>query len=497
MDFIVNFPFFTIILAMISAVVCSVLRGNASKQFTAISLGVSLALSLTTLLHCIQQNTSFTYMMGHFPAPWGNEIRFGMLECLLSSAFVLILLLSVVGNYHFMLLDIDQSKINLYYVLINLLSCALLAMVYTNDIFTGYVFLEILTLTSGGILMIREEGKTTIAATRYMILNLLGSALFLIGITICYNLTGHLLMEDMSSAILKLVENGNYPTALKISGGLMCIGLAIKSGLFPFHYWMPDTYGTATPMSSSVLSGLVSKGYIFLLIKILYRVFGLDNTVTQTIQTIVLILGMCGIIFGSLSAMKQTGINRMLALSSAAQIGYIYMGIGLGGTLGFTAAIFHILTHAITKPLLFLSASRLIEASDYCPKFHALNGAGHRDKVAGVAFTTGSLSMIGLPLFAGFSSKILFCFSALDSHSNVVTVIALIVLAVSTLLNALYFLRTVVRLYMPVNVSSSHTPQTTWAFIVASVCFIVMNIGLGLFFSTFQSIIARGLAFFG
>ena len=117
-------------------------------------------------------------------------------------------------------------------------------------------------------------------------------------------------------------------------------------------------------------------------------------------------------IFGSLSTIKENDIRRMIAFSSVAQIGYIYMGIGMGTQAGMAASVFHILSHAATKSLLFIAAIGLTDVSGGSRKFIDLTGAAYRNKWAGAAFTVGSLSMVGVPLFSGFISKLLFAQAA-------------------------------------------------------------------------------------
>ena len=273
-EIIKNIPLFTIVLSLFSGVLCFMLKGKAAKRYTVCYEGVLIILVFLVLYYTLRTKSSFTYVMGEFPAPWGNEIRAGVLEALIALAFLIIMFSSVIGGYRFILTDMDESKVNLYYTLINLMTAALMALVWTNDIFTGYVFLEILTLTSCGILIVREIGRTTLAAVRYMILNLLGSGLFLLGVVLLYDLTGHLLMVPMQQTITELARDPKIVPVLTMAIGIITIGLCIKSGLFPFHFWMPDTYGWASPTSAAILSSLVSKAYIFLLIKIYYRVVG-------------------------------------------------------------------------------------------------------------------------------------------------------------------------------------------------------------------------------
>ena len=491
MDFICNFPFFSIVLCLLSAVVCSVLSGRAARKLTLIVEFILVCLAVSVLVYTVRTDGSFNYAMGHVGAPWGNELRIGVLEALMATAFMIVMFASVLGGGTYIVRDITEKKRNLYYILLNLMGAALSALVYTNDIFTGYVFLEILTLTSGGILMIKSTGKTTLAATRYLIINLLGSGLFLLGVILMYDLTGHLLMEFMHGSVVKLEAAGQYAMPLRVTTGLICAGLSIKSGLFPFHRWMPDTYGNATPTSASLLSGVVSKGYIFLLIKILYRVIGTASPAVGAAQNVLFVFGLCGIIMGSVSALRQESVNRMIAYSSAAQIGYIFVGIGLGGHMGFCAAIFHILTHAVTKPLLFLSAAKLTEASGGSPVFSNLTGASKRAPFSAVMFTIGALSMVGFPAFAGFVSKMFFSVAAV-THSSVQSIVTLCVLAVSTLLNAYYFFRTVIRIYTP-SEDASPLVYKDWGFMASSAFFLILNLIFGLGSQMIYRIIMSGL----
>ena len=362
-SFSFNFPLFCIILSLICAAVSSVLRGKAARILSlCLCLSVSV-MSFALCSVCVRMEGRTDYLMGHFPHPWGNELRFGPLEPFLCGMFSLIMLLSVLGGGQQLSRDLPKHKQNLYYVMTDLILVSILALCYSNDLFTGYVFIEICTISSCGILMIREIGRTTLASVRYMIFSLIGSGLFLLGVILLYGITGHLLMPNLLDSVKTVWTAGSFRLPLLSSAALITIGLGVKSGLFPFHYWMPDTYGAATASSSAILSGLVSKGYIFFLIKIIYRVFGCDVFYASGIANILFVLGLAGMVVGSVSAMREKNLFRMIAFSSAAQIGYIYMGIGISPELGITASLFHMLAHAVTKPMLFLSAAQLQSAT--------------------------------------------------------------------------------------------------------------------------------------
>ncbi|MBQ8799779.1 MAG: sodium:proton antiporter [Lachnospiraceae bacterium] len=496
MDFIRNFPFICIVLCLATGVISSVLKPKAAKVVSVSLVSFCCVCSFCVLFYTISTGTSFTYMMGHFPAPWGNEIRAGVLEGVMASFFTVIMLLSLLGGEKYLKIDIEEPKQNLYFALINLLLSSLLALVYTNDLFTAYVFVEINTIAAGGLIMIRSNGHSMLAATKYMIMSLLGSGLLLIGITLQYDLTGHLLMSNIKESIGALAANGEYAVPLTVIIGLMSVGIAIKSALFPFHAWLPDAYGFSTASSAAILSSLVSKAYLFLLIKIMYRVIGTDVFWNSKITNVFFILGVAGMLFGSFSAIKEHDMRRMIAFSSVAQIGYIYMGFGFGTELGMVAAVFHILSHAATKSMLFVACRGLSEVSGDKKDFSDLKGSGFRNKMAGVAFSVGAFSMVGVPLFAGFISKLYLTSAALDTLS-VKMVVAVIVLAVSTILNALYFIRAVISIYTPRN-EHYRDPEFRPGkiFCIGMVCFIAINFVLGLASHPIINAIEQGLHMF-
>ncbi len=498
MSFVQNFPFFSIIIAMFSGIISSVLSGKTARNLSILTISLTTVLSGAVFAYCLATGESYTYMMGHFPAPWGNEIRAGVLEGLTAVMFGIVMLLSVAGGLHHTEIDVEESKQNLFYIMIDLMLSSLLALVYTNDLFTAYVFVEINTIAGCGLIMIRQIGRSLSSAIRYMIMSQLGSGLFLIGLSLLYDVTGHLLMTPAKISVEAIMAAGSYEIPMLVILAVISVGLAIKSGLYPFHYWIPDTYGYATPTASAILSGLVSKGYIFLLIKVFYRVLGWEHVIASRIINAMFIFGVAGMIMGSIHAIMEKDTRRMIAYSSVAQIGYIYMGIGLGSQDAMAAAVFHIFTHSVTKALLFISAVGLYEVSGGQKDYLSLRGAGYRNHLAGIGFTIGSLSMVGFPMLSGFISKLLFASSALQSpHKMLITLIAL---AVSTVLNAIYFLRLVITLYRPAENPEGKTIRidgSSRTLTFAVFCLIVLNLVLGLGSQPIVGAIRTGLEMFG
>ncbi|MBO5270758.1 MAG: sodium:proton antiporter, partial [Clostridia bacterium] len=324
MTFVQNFPLFTIVLSLFCGVISFALPKKAARIVTYTLLSVALCLSASVLIYNLTSETGyFVYWMGHFPAPIGNEIAAGLLEPFFAILFEIVLLSAIIGGKKRIESDVDEKKQGFFYIMVDLVHVALIALCYTNDIFTAFVFVEICTIASCSLLLIRRTGRALVAATRYMIFSLVGSGLFLFGVVLLYSVTGQLLFPQLYEAVAKLWESGEYHLPLTVAIGLMVSGLCIKSGLFPFHLWMPDTYAAGTPAASSILSGVVSKGYIFLLLKVIYRAVGVGPFYGTGIQYLFLLFGIAGMILGSVSALHAKSLNFMIAFSSAAQIGYI------------------------------------------------------------------------------------------------------------------------------------------------------------------------------
>ena len=495
MSFVQNFPFFSIILSLVCAVVSFAANARWARRLSIFLLSSGIVLQGSVLVYCAVHHVRYYYMMGHYPAPWGNELTAGILESFLAMLFAGVMLLSVLGGMRRILQDVPADKQKLYWVMVDLAHVALVALSYTNDIFTGYVFIEVLTIASCALLSVRRGGRALIASARYMIFALMGSGLFLMGVIFTYSVTGHLLFPQLHTAIAELWSTGGHRFSMTMSLGLMTAGLAIKSGLFPFHLWMPDTYGQATPASSGILSGVVSKGYIVFLIKVIYQVIGIDVFAASGIQTVLLLFGIGGMIAGSVSAIFARRLTTMIAFSSAAQIGYIYMGLGMGTQAALLAAFLHIFSHALTKPMLFLSASGLRDVSGGHNDFPSLQGAGHRNVAAGVLFTAGALSMVGVPLFIGFIPKLQFAQAAFALTWEKWPV--LLALAVSTLLNVLYFLYTAMVLWLPQKDGTMAPAQKiNWGKAIPAAVLLAIGLAIGIHSAPLTALLRQGFGLF-
>lgn len=493
-----NFPFFSIFLPIICGVVCLLLGNRMAKWVTFISHVIVIVMSAFLLAYTLRLGESFSYMMGKFPAPFGNELRAGAFEAFMAFLFSSVSFLSLLGGYRDLLTDIPEKKRSLHFLMQNLLTAAMLAVIYTNDIFTAYVFIEIIVITACAIICTKPGGKTMMATMSYLMMTLVGSGMLLLGIAMLYGVTGHLLFPGLQAGVAAISAAGQYTVPLFVLGSLFVSGFAIKSALFPFHGWLPDAHASATTSSSAILSGLIVKTYIILLIRMAYNVFGLERMDLFGIPHILVIFSLTGIIYASWKAIRQRNIKLMLSYASITSIGFIYAAISLNTTEGIAAASFHITAHALAKAMLFTAAGGLAAVSGGRKDYDSLTGSARRDPLSGAAFIIGGLCMIGIPPFSGFFSKLYLATSAMDTPFAVLVIIVAIIL--STVMSTMYYFPVITRILSKSQVNAEPELQKTAApvsYRAALLIFMVLNVLLGFFSQPILRMIEHGLAVLG
>ena len=271
-----------------------------------------------------------------------------------------------------------------------------------------------------------------VTGLKYLILATLGSGFILFGIGFIYMTTGHL---NMAVAGQVLAENAaEYPYLLWAAMSFFVVGFGVKSALFPLHLWLPDAHSSAPSPSSAVLSSLVVKVYIVALFKIFYVVFGPLLYHESSIRFLILILASAAMLGGSLFAFVQLELKRRLAYSTVAQIGYIYLGIGLGTPVAIVAAFFHLVVHALTKTCLFFCAGAIYYQTGR-KKVTQLSGLGVMMPLTSAALIVTSFSMVGIPLTGGFISKFMLARGSIEAGYPYF----IILIVLSGLLNAMYY----------------------------------------------------------
>jgi multicomponent Na+:H+ antiporter subunit D len=378
-----------------------------------------------------------SYWLGGWQPPWGIEYVVDVLN-----GFVLVVVsiicfsVSIYGKKSF-LKEVPGKEISLYTLYI-LISTGMLGIVITGDIFNLYVFLEIGSLAAYALVAIGDR-EALVASFNYMIMGTISACFVLLGIGYLYLMTGTLNMADLSRLLPALYDK---PSVL-IGISLLIVGFSIKTAVFPLHTWLPDAYTHSPSAISALLSGTFTKVGIYALIRLIFTIVGLDYFIEHSnIFVFLSWVASAGIIFGSVMAIAQDDLKRMLAYSSISQIGYIALGVSLANNFSLAGGILHIFGHSVMKSGLFMVAGAVIYTTGI-RRISQLSGMSRVMPYTMAAFLIGALSMIGIPPTVGFFSKYFILLGAIEAGEWVFVAVILF----SSLLTAAYFWKVFEKIY--------------------------------------------------
>ncbi|MFA6549500.1 MAG: proton-conducting transporter membrane subunit [Candidatus Margulisiibacteriota bacterium] len=294
---------------------------------------------------------------------------------------------------------LDKRERFNFYCLMFMALIGLGGIIFTADIFTLYLFIEVTALASFVMITQGRNARAYEGTFKYLLLSVIASVFMLTGVALTLLFAhGTSFIEIRSAA---LAGNANFlPTAAL---AFFVAGLFIKGGVVPFHGWVPDAYSSAPKAVSVFLAGIVTKvSGIYVLMRLLTLVL----PATPKLNLIFLVFGTLSIFVGALAAIGQKEIRRMLAYSSISQVGYIVLALGVGTQVGIVAAVFHFFNHAVMKSQLFLNAAALEEATG-TGDMDKMGGLMQKMPVTGITSIIASLSVAGIPPLSGFWSKLL------------------------------------------------------------------------------------------
>ena len=439
------------LVAALAAALVGARRGRLAHAIALVAAVGAAGLAAYGLLRVVTTGT-IRYQMGGWMPPIGIEYVLDPLSSFFTLVVALVAALVIAASRASVRSELAGAEVP-FWGMAMLLLAGFAGIVITGDLFNLYVFLEISSLAGYALVSVGDR-KAPVAAFRYLIVGTIGASFFLLGLWFLYNLTGSLNMADIA-AILPHVR-GN--PALVIAATLMVTGMGIKMALFPLHGWLPDAYTHAPSAASALIAPIGTKIGAYVLIRLLLFIFGSDPAgVSPVLLKGVLWLSAAGILYGSILAMAQRELKRMLAFSSVAQVGYIGLGVGLAHPLGLIGAVLHVVNHAFMKACLFMvaGAMRLKAGHSDIERMDASLSRGMPWTC--LAFTVAALAMIGIPPTAGFFSKWYLARGAVAEGAWIMVA----VIMVSSLLNAVYFFKVLERLYLkPAGAEAGQTPAT-------------------------------------
>ncbi len=345
---------------------------------------------------------------------------------------------------------------------------AMNALYLSADLFNLYVTLELLGLAAVGLVALSRGAAPLAAALRYLLAALLGSLLYLLGVALVYGAHGTLALAQLAGAL--------QPGPLSwLVIALMTLGLAIKTALFPLHFWLPPAHGGAPAPVSALLSALVIKASFYLLLRLWFELFtpALNIPAAQFLG----LLGAGAILWGSWLALQQRELKMLVAYSTVAQIGYLFLVFPLaaqapGAEAAWNGGVYHALSHAFAKAAMFLVAGAMVFAAGH-GEISRLGGIGQQLPLGIFTFALAAVSLMGLPPSGGFVAKWLLLESALASGQWW----WILVIMLGGLLSAAYLFRVLRQAFLPTPTDASfHRPP---AMLVGS-AFLLSLVALGL-----------------
>lgn len=310
---------------------------------------------------------------------------------------------------------------------------ATMGVAFSANMFTTFLFYEIITLCTYPLVAHKETTEAIKGARRY-ITYLLGTSIAfqLFAVFMTYNAAGTL--EFSNQGILNNVRAEVGDTFLIITFILFMAGIT-KAAMMPLHSWLPIAMVAPTPVSALLHAVAVVKTGVFVVVKVFLHIFGINLLTRLGLGTALAYFVSITIIVASIIALRQDNLKLRLAYSTVSQLSYVILGVALLTPSGITGSIMHIVLHAFGKITLFFTAGAIYVAS-HKTNISELDGIGRQMPFTMGAFTLGALSMIGIPPLGGFLSKWYIALGSVEAHQLPI----LIVLALSTIFNACYFL---------------------------------------------------------
>jgi multicomponent Na+:H+ antiporter subunit D len=301
-----------------------------------------------------------------------------------------------------------------------------------GNLFTFFVFYELLTLATWPLIVHRGTRESIAGGRTYLAYTLVGSSLFLIGMVWLFSLTGP---QDFIASGIEVDPTDASRDSLRMIFVLMVVGLGVKAALVPMHGWLPRAMVAPAPVSALLHAVAVVKAGAFGIVRIIYDVFGPERVQELGLASPLVVATCITIVYGSLMALSQTDIKKRLAFSTVSQVSYITLGAAIAGPIATVGGLVHMIHQGLMKITLFFGAGVYSEVLGV-KSIDQLDGVGRRLPWTSAAFSLAALGMIGLPPMAGFVTKWYLGSGALAGGFGWVVG----VLVISSLLNAAYFL---------------------------------------------------------
>src|SRR6516225_5671507 len=388
------------------ALLSLVFGGRHAERITLVLMPTGLAIAVAIAVSVWRVGNALQYYVGSWDPPLGVAFRAdGLSVAMILTTALLICGIALFARAQFARPEQAETRASLiFWTLLLAVWGALNAVFISGDLFNLYVALELLTFAAVPLVSLDGRAETLAAALRYLLFALFGSILYLLGAVLLYG------AYDTLDIVL-LSDRVHAEPVAWAAISLMTAGLLAKAALYPFHLWLPPAHAGAPAPASAIVSGLVVKAPFFLAIRLWFDI--MPRMPERTAAQVLGILGAAAILVGSVVALRQVRLKLLIAYSTVAQIGYLFLKFPLAikpemgdpwSTAAWTGGVLQAVSHAFAKAAMFMAAGLIAEALGH-DRIAGLSGIGRALPITVFAFALGGVSLMGLPPSGGFVAK--------------------------------------------------------------------------------------------
>lgn len=382
---------------------------HLQRLIAVLSVWATMAATIALLVD-VERDGINVHHVGGWSAPFGITLVADLMSALfltVSMAVILFVQLYAIGQ------NADTARPRVAHP-VYLVLCSGVALAFvTGDLFNLFVAFEIMLMSSYVLLTLGARREQLRAGMTYVVINAVASVFFLTAIALVYGATGTVNLADLSVKFAELPHDLGLALAL-----LLLAVFGTKAAIFPFFFWLPDSYPTAAVSVTAVFAGLLTKVGVYTMIR-LTTLLELED-----LSPLLLVAACATMVLGVVGAVAQDDVKRILSFHIISQVGYMIMGLGLYSVAGLTGAVLYVIHHIPVKAVLFLVGGLIQEATG-TGRLHRIGGLVRRAPFIAVLFVIPALSLVGIPPFSGFLAKLSLIRAGIDAGEWVVVGVAL------------------------------------------------------------------------
>lgn len=430
-----------LIVFVVSFLIMFTKKNKNLREFWSVAGSILTFLSVAAMVPTILEGNKIVYTLSTIAPGISLNFRVDALSLIFGIVSSFLWIFATFYNIGYMR-SLNEHAQTRYYACFAIAILGAQGVSYSGSLFSLYLFYEVITLFTYPLVAHHQDEEGYAGAKKYLVY-LLGTSkgLLLPATVLTYILTGTL---DFSDNIVKgIFAQGTDSVWITVTYFLFLFGFA-KAAIMPLHNWLPSAMVAPTPVSALLHAVAVVKAGVFCISRVMLSTFGLELLKNLDLGIITAYIVCFTILVASIIALTKDDLKARLAYSTVSQLSYIVLGVALLDVTGVTGGILHIVNHGFSKITLFFCAGAIYVAT-HKKKISDMEGIGYAMPVTMGAFAIASLSMIGAPPVAGFVSKWYLLNGALNIHNTII----IVVLMVSTILNAGYFAPITIRAFFP------------------------------------------------